>query len=263
MSMEPGRATMPRYVAPSARDEIKLILVNELRPEYRLKLKLGSAPERTVVARITDMQAALAARAARQKVVADGINAYLAANTEAFKTLSEDGQNEKFAQLASTAIARQNPDLSQGAQLLVAADTLAAMNLSSSASAVLRTTEQRFPSVAKSQSARRLAGTIAAQSSTAAVPGATPIPSAQLDDASSRIDLKAAEQADRASIDRLADRLSTIPSMQNEGLVLKGDVLQAKGDNAGALRAYTAAKDIESTPLVRSRIRTVKASADL
>jgi len=263
MSMEPGRDTMPRYVAPSARDEIKLILVNELRPEYRLKLKLGSAPERTIIARITDMQAALAARAERQKLVADGINSYLAANTGTFNALSEDAQHKKFAQLASKAIAVQNPDLSQGTQLLVAADTLAAMNLPSSASAVLRVTEQRFSAVAKSQSARRLAGTIAAQSANQAFPGTTPIPSAQLDDASSRIDLKAADHADRASIDRLAERLTAIPSMQNEGLVLKGDILQAEGDKAGALRAYSAAKEIESTPLIRSRIRSIKAGADL
>ena len=254
MVMSPEQ--MPRYVAPSARDEVKLILVNDLRPEYRLKVRLGSSPERMVIARIRNMGAAVAERNQRREAAAEGINAYLASSTNvaAFQQLSPAEQNQKMAELASEAIARQNPDLPENAKLLVTADTLASMNLANSAAATLGTLEEKFPASAKSASARRLAGTVSAQSGRVDVLSTVHVPQVAVEEAVYPVDLMRVNQEQRRSIEELADRLRAIPGTESEGLVLKGDIREAAGDRAGAMRAYSELEAAQATPIVRDRL---------
>ena len=249
--------TMPRYVAPGARDEVRLILVNDLKPQYRMKLRLGSSPERMVLARIADMDAAVAARNDRKEATAETINTWLASgdNEAQFKLLPAPEQHQKLAEIADTAIARQHPDLSPSTRLLVTADTLAAMNLSNSAGAALTQMEARYPATAKLQSTRQLAGVVAAQTGRPDVLKTVEVRAVPLEEAAPAAELDSASNAQREAMSQLAERLRTIPATESEALLLRGDVLRASGEQEAAKQAYTEATQVEATPLSRARVR--------
>lgn len=256
--------TMPRVLPAGLREEIKLVLVGDLQPEYRIRLRLGSSPERTVIARIPDMDAALAMRAQRKTAVAEAVNTYLASqeNLDSFNALSAADQQVKVADMALTALAQQTADLPQSTKWVVTADTLSGIGWTQSATAALRTAERDVPQIAKTPSARHLAGVIAAQSGKQDVFRSTTTPSAAPDALPSQpAKLQFAASADRDTWQQLAERMQAVPAMKRDGLVLKGDVLQAQGDSNGARRAYLQARRIRATPLVDSKLEAAQEAA--
>lgn len=259
MMMSPE--AMPRFVAPGAIDQVRVAVVGEPKPEYRMKLRLGSLPERVVIARFQDLDAAIAQRNERQRVTADAINAYLAdsVNNTQFQLLSADQQHERLAEVATLAIARENPDLPQSAQMLVAADTLVSLNQSSSAGAALRRMEERFPASARTQSTQNVAARVKAQTGNTEILRNIDVQAAPLDANAQPLDLSTATEPQKASIATMADHLSAIPSTKSEALVLRGDVLEAQGNQAAATNAYEAASAVRKTPLTQARVERAAA----
>lgn len=247
---------MPRTVAPGARDAVDLVLLNPLRNEYRLKLQLGSSPERIVVARIPDMAAAIAQRNELDVGTAQRINTFLATgdNEARFKALPAEQQHETLVTLANEAVASQQPGLPPEAQLVLTADTLTSLNLSNSAAVALGSVEQKYPETAKAASVRRLAGVVSTRTGKTDVleAGVPRVPEAE---ATKPVDLSTTTEAQRRELSTLADRLRTVPATEAEASVLKGDVLRASGDQAAAARVYTEASTVEATPVVRDRLR--------
>jgi pimeloyl-ACP methyl ester carboxylesterase len=255
MSMSPE--DMPRYIPPGGSDVVRLVLVNDPQREYRLKLKLGLSPERIVIARINDLDAATAERNARKQVASQGIEAYFASteNREQFQLLSASDQEKKLADVASQAIAQENPDLPASTRSLVAADTLASLSLSNAAGAALADMEQHYPETAKTRSAQRIAAVVTAQSGKPDVLRTVTVPALPIAQATQPADLSQATDEQKTSIAKLADVLSTVPSMQSEGLILKGDVLRANGESAAAKQAYSQARAVKVTPTTVARTR--------
>lgn len=240
----------PQFVAAGGHGVLQMMPIRELQPQYRIRLKLGAAPERTVVARIVDMPAALAARAMRDAAVIALLNAELETSeqVEAFNALSEPEQHKRVSQLAESAIAAQSGDLPESARLLVTADTLASIGLNQAATFTLQETERRYPAIANTQSARHLAGVVAAQSG-ADVYRVIDNPPIELDVVDEPTNLQSI-QADQRSWTQLAERMQSVPAMKSEGLTMKGDVLRAQGDVAGARNAYQEAAQLEPSPLL-------------
>lgn len=248
---------MPRNVPSGASDEVRLILVNEPKPEYRLKLRLGSSPERLVIARIENLDAAVEQRNARKEVAARRINAYLvsAENDAHFRSLAEPAQNEKLADIAAQAILHLSPDLPPGVRLLVTADTLSSLNLYDSAAAALTRMEQQSPDSVRTKGAQHVAAVVSAQSGKSDVLRSVEVPTLHVDAVARPSDLSSATDEQRASISQLAERLNTVPAVRAEALLLKGDVLQAEGDAEAAQRVYTQANEAKNTPLTEARAR--------
>lgn len=247
-----------RYVSAGGQDLIEMLPIRDLQPEYRIKLKLGSAPERMIVARIPDLDTALAARAKRKSAVAEGVNAYFALqeNVDAFNALPEPQQQEKIAKLAHTALAQQTAELPESARLLITADTLADIGWNQSATVTLQQTERAFPDTAKSASARHLAGVVAAQSGKRDIFRTVQTPQVNLDAVTNDQANLQLTNADRETWKQLAERMQDVPTMKSDGLVLEGDVLRAQGDSEGAKRAYLEARQLESSPMIDAKLRS-------
>jgi hypothetical protein len=254
--------TMPRFVVPNANDAIDLLLMNPLKQDYRLSVRLGHAPERIVTVHIPDMARAIAQRNEVEVGRAQFMSAYFddAGNKGAFNQLTPPDRHAKLLSLATTAIEQQQPGLPESARLVLAADTLAWLNLPDSAAYALSTVETKFPEMAKSAGVQRLGAVVATRTGKANVlaPTVRP-PSVTAEEALKPVDLSTATAAQRRDLSVFADHLRTIPATAAEGNVLKGDVLTASGDEAAAARVYTEAQRVEATPVVRDRLRRASA----
>lgn len=259
LMMDPSPETMPRALRAGNGEQIKLVLIGDLQEEYRIRLKLGSSPERTVLARIPDMQAALTMRAQRENAVAEAVDAYLASsgNLRSFNALSAAAQQEKVADIAMGALAQQTDDLPRATRWIVTADTLARIGWPQSATAALRTAERDTPQIARAPSARHVAGVVAAQSGRPEVFRAVSTPPVDSNGEPTRpSDLHFAASTGHSVWERLAENMQAVPSLKSDGLILQGDVRQAQGDSDGARRAYLQARGIRASPLVDSKIQS-------
>lgn len=244
----------PQYVAADGQGMLRMMPIRELQPEYRIRLKLGSAPERTVVARIADMTAAHDARAARDAAVVARLNAELETPEQraAFEALSETEQQQRLSAAAESAIAAQAGDLPESARLLMTADTLASIGLSRPATFTLQETERRYPAVARTQSARHLAGVVAAQSGQTEVYRTIETPAVELQAVEKPANLQSI-QVDQRNWTQLAERMQTVPTLKSDGLAMKGDVLRVQGDTVGAKSAYQKAAQLKPSPLLTAK----------
>jgi hypothetical protein len=249
---------MPRRVPSNGRDSVDVIVMGPLRPEYRLTLRVGAAPERVVVARIPDMAAALAQRNQLESGTAQYMNAYFdnAQNKAAFQSLSGEGQQQKLAVLADEAIRTQNPDLSSEARLILAATTLNGLNLANGAAASLAMLESRFPDVARTASVQHLAGVVAARTGRNKVLKNVAVPVVPAAEAMPAPDRANRSDAQLRTLSQLAAHLDAAPATRAEAGVLRGDILTATGNTAAATQAYKdAAKAPTAPPAARERAR--------
>jgi pimeloyl-ACP methyl ester carboxylesterase len=248
---------MPRHVAPGARDAVDLVLLNPLRPEYRLELQIGAAPERIIIARIPNMDAAIAQRNELESATAEHINVYFASgdNKMRFQLLSPEQQQQKLTALAGEAIASRQPGLPLDARLVLTADTLTGLNLSNSAAVALGAVEAQFPATATAASVQRLAGIVSARTGRSDVLKSIRVPSVSVAEAMPPPNLSMRTVAQRRALTQLADNLQEVPAIKAEAGVLKGDVLRASGDQQAAMRVYVEAGTHENTPIVRERLR--------
>lgn len=243
---------MPRVLPADSREDIKLVLVNELQPEYRLRLRLGSSPERLVIARIPDMQAALAERAQRINTVAEAMNSYLASeqNRASFNLLSAAQQDRKAAGIALTALAPQTSDLPPGSRWIIVADTLSSIEWPQRAAVALRMAERTSPRITTHPGVRHLAAVVASQAGGRGMPHSAPLASPP----SIPPEVQLARSEDPGTWKQLAERMQAVPAMRSDGFLLEGDLLSAEGDSAGAQSAWLRADEIRSTPITEQRL---------
>jgi len=249
---------MPRHVASNGRDSVDMILMGPLRPEYRLRLRVGAAPEQVVIARIPDMAAAIAQRNQFESGTVEYMNAYFdnSQNKTSFQSLTGDGQQQKLASLADEAIRSQNPELPSEARLILAATTLNGLNLANGAAASLAALESRFPDVARTASVQHLAGVVAARTGKSKVLKNVVVPAVSAAEA-----MPAPERANRSdaqllTLSQLAVHLQAAPATRAEATVLRGDILAVSGNTTAATQVYRAAAEAPTaTPAARERAR--------
>ncbi|KGQ18092.1 hypothetical protein LF41_1446 [Lysobacter dokdonensis DS-58] len=248
----------PPLVQPNGEGGVELVLFNPLKTEYPLEVRLGRAPPRTLIARITDMDRAIAQRNALRDTTTQHMNAWIETgdNKARLEALPTEQRNEKFLALATESIAQLHPEMPESARLVLAADTLNTLGLSGGAAHALSTVEARYPEVAKTAGVRRLAGIVSARTGNDAVLEHVDVPAIPADEALKPADFSTATDAQRHHLDVFADHLRTIPATHAEGAVLKGDVAMAAGHDEAAARAYTEAQHVEATPVVRHRMRS-------
>ncbi len=229
--------------------------------EYRFVLQSDVAPDQVVAVRVDNIAELGKKQAALLQSVSSDIDARLADRATVSRLASLPPGESKAAAEAEVvgavhnAIARENPDLPESAQWVLAASLLEASNWPQLAATALRRAERLSPATARSSSARWLAGAIAAQSGDTRVFAGVETPKVNLTDVP-RTDVVAqlVEQGQADALRQLALRLQQIPSLKPYGLSLEGDLWAAKGDKQAARNAYSSAATLDRSPSLSRRM---------
>lgn len=251
-----------RTVAAGASEELRMLPIGELKPEYFFELKLASTPARKVVVKIPDLQAALAQRAERSTQLVAGINAFLGSQPDpvAFNALPEQERNQHMAEVAFQLASDQNPGAPENVNWVVAADALSRVGLPSTATAALQQAEKGSPQLAHSATVRNLASIIAGQSGKDDVLTTIPTPGPQASvQPEVSTELQHTSVVDRREWRQLAERLESVPGMESEALSIKGDVQAASGNQAAATVLYRRAAVLQPSPVVNAKLHRLGA----
>ncbi len=258
-ALEPGK---PRELPPGQSETLQLVVLGDLRPEYRFDLKLSSLPARTVLVRIPNMPAAQAERDAQQAFFAQKIRDFIAApeQVERFRTLPEAQTQAAIADFAKATFAKQVTGLSEGGQWLLASDALARINFLDSAAAALGEAKTRLPAAIKQPSVEQLDQTIRLRSNERL----DRIPPTRLIDGRDASQFEAVPRNARQQVVYLdlAEQAQKIDTLKREGLVLEGDVLSARGERSAAAIAYRNAGAIRPSPMVQRKLEDVSIDKD-
>nr|MBP6750628.1 alpha/beta hydrolase [Xanthomonadaceae bacterium] len=270
-ALEPGK---PRELPPGQSETLQFVVLGDLRPEYRFDLKLSSLPARTVLVRIPNLPAAQAERDAQQALFAQKIRDFIAApeQVERFKRLPEAQTQAAIADFAKSTLAQRLPGLNEGGQWLLASDALARINFLDSAAAAMGEAKTRLPAAIKQPSVEQLDQAIRLRSNERADNEradrvSTPLPrpiderEAPTPEASKRQTVPRNARQQAVYLD-LAEQAQKIDTLKREGLVLEGDVLNARGDRSAAAAAYRDAGAIRPSPVVTRKLEAVSVDRD-
>lgn len=239
------------------------LLAGAIRDEYAFSMQ-DEDVTRKVRVRVRDKSAL--ARELHQRVdgVVEAVNGSLSRPEVAARLSALPADNPEAAQLvaraAFDAVVSDGTDVPRNARWLLAADALAAAQLSQPAREALRQAEDVSASTATSTAAQALGGRIAAATGDSRLFRTVPTPNVPLD--ISRW-TAAATATQLTSAARLASTLQEVPALKSNGLVLQGDVAAARGDTAAARDAYRSAAQLDNSPVNASRMQrmnTVDAS---
>lgn len=252
-ALEPGK---PRELSPGQSETLEFVVLGDLRPEYRFDLKLSSLETRTVLVRIPNMAAAQAERDAQQAAFAQKIRDFIASPEQVarFERLPEAQTQAVIADFARTTFAERIPDLNEGGQWLLASDALARINFLDSAAAALSQAKTRLPAAIEQPSVERLDSAIRLRANERPDRVSTPQP--RPTDARAAAPLETAPRTARqqAVYLDLAEQAQKIDALKPEGLVLEGDVMNARGDHDAAAAAYRDAGAIRPSPVVTRKL---------
>lgn len=248
----PGESTILRFMA-----------TGELQSEYRFNIKLSSLPIRTVIVRIPDLQVAQAERQAQLASIARKISGFLgsAQAFESFKILPDQQKQTTIAGLAKSVFSDGNSGLPESGQWLLATDALTRLGFLQTASAALHQAEAHLPATAKMPGIEHLKHVITTRSNMDMAPDAPPSlqPSATVFDTAGELNLT--NRRSQATFLDLAERVQHVAVLKSDGLMLEGDVLRARGDNAAAAEAYRDANAIKRSPMLDRKIRELAVPA--
>jgi hypothetical protein len=240
--------------------------------EYRFVLQSNVSKDQVVVVRVTNLPALAKKQAGLLGAVAADINGRLR-DPAVIKRLKEESKTEAEAELVGivrNAIARDNPELPESAQWVLAASLLNAANWPGLATTALRRAEAVSPATAKSSSARWLAGAIAAQSGIERVFATAETPKVKLDDVPKpQLVGRLVERGQTDAFFQVASGLQQIPTLKPYGFSLEGDIWAARGNKQAAHAAYNSAAFLGVSPSLHRRMSdlewrgpTPKAPAD-
>lgn len=270
-ALEPGK---PRELPPGQSETLQFVVLGELRPEYRFDLKLSSLPARTVLVRIPNLPAAQAERDAQQALFAQKIRDFIAApeQVERFKRLPEAQTQAAIADFAKSTLAQRFPGLNEGGQWLLASDALARINFLDSAAAAMGEAKTRLPAAIKQPSVEQLDQTIRLRANERTDRVSAPLPRAIDERDAPKPDTSKRNTPKLETVPRnahqqavyldLAEQAQKIDALKREGLVLEGDVLNARGDRNAAAAAYRDAGAIRPSPIVTRKLEAVSTDRD-
>jgi len=161
---------------------------------------------------------------------------------------------EIVARAAFDAILPNESELPQSARWLLAADALAAAQLTQPARAALRKAEDASPTIAVTLAAQTLGGRVAAATGDDKLFRTATTPSVPVD---VRFWAAGSATPQLASAERLATTLKKFPALESSGLTLQGDVAAARGNQAAARDAYRNAIRLDSSPANSTRLQQV------
>ncbi len=258
-ALEPGK---PRELPPGQSETLQFVVLGELRPEYRFDLKLSSLPARRVLVRIPNMAVAQAERDAQQASFAQHIRDFIAApeQVERFKRLPEAQTQAAIAEFAKSTFAERVPGLNEGGQWLLASDALARINFLDSAATALGEAKTRLPAAMKQPSVEQLDQAIRLRSNER--PDRLPKTRPTDERVASDLDTIPQNTRQQAVYLDLAEQAQKIDTLKREGLVLEGDVLNARGERSAAAAAYRDAGAIRPSPVVTRKLEAVSVDKD-
>jgi len=256
-------ADTPRDIDSGQQQELRfnLLLRGRSDPDYPFTLKTQGEPDRIVVVHVPEYQQAAAQQAARIQGMGEAVEAYLASdeNVERLKAMPIEDQRTTVAGVARDALIRETPGLPVETGWILAADALSSAGWPELATSALRSAEAVSPAAVRTPSVQVLAKAIAVESGDKVLQ-ATPerdIAPEELAPFRSERPLRDSRQLD--AWQRLSTRMVTVPALQQEALVLRGDVLREQGKTEAAEAAYVQADEVKSTPSSKSRIRAAQA----
>ena len=258
--LEPGK---PQEILPGQSATLRFMVTGDLQPEYRFGIKLSSLPVRTVIVRIPDLQVAQAERQAQLASIAQKISSFLgsAQEFESFKNLPDQQKQTTIAGLAKSVFSEGNSGLSESGQWLLATDALTRLGFMQTASAALFQAEAHLPATAKPPSVEHLKHVITTRANIDMPPDAPSLPQASTTVFDTSSELNLTNRRSQATFLDLAERVQHVEVLKSEGLMLEGDVLKARGDNAAAAEAYRDANAIKRSPMLDRKIRDLAVPA--
>jgi len=253
----------PRQLAARTADRIGIALLRgSTGNEYHFILRSDVTPDQKVIVRVPDMPAVQQQQAEIAAAFASDLNAALSEPGAAARFRRAPAESaeipEEAVRIARDSVAKQVPDLPEGAQWVLAADMLSAMNWPSLAATALKHAEQASPAVTRLPGVERLAGVVAAQSGEKTIFANTATPVAAPDAlASWRTSHPLAQPATANLAADVAKSMQEVPALRALGFSLQGDIEQANGNAAAAHSAYTEAARIRPSPSVTLRLQNV------
>lgn len=224
--------------------------------EYSFKLRTDvPPPERKVVVKAPDLPRIIAQQQALlQNATADVQNALRAAGPNPAQP------QDVVVKAVFDTVARQSPDVPEAGRWVYAAEVLNALNWPGLAARALQKAEQVSPVVAQMPSVQELASTVQQNSGKRvflnAPVTAPPLgPQARAvqpgDWLNDEVTLRGASELSRT--------MQAIPALQAQGLSLQGDVQRASGDAEAAHASYLRSTQIQVTPSVQKKMRSIAA----
>ncbi|MET0984928.1 MAG: hypothetical protein ABW034_05915 [Steroidobacteraceae bacterium] len=233
--------------------------------EYQFTLKTPVAPDKRVIIRVPELQAAKGQQVELATKVASDVQAALndPQQQQRFLNAPADGTDapEALVEIAHGTIAKEAPNLPANAQWVLTADLLSASNWPGLAARALRNAEKASPATARNPGVQHLASIVAAQSGDAKIFATAATAAASPEALSNWKVVQPLTQPANANVaSSLATQMEKIPAFKAFGLSLEGDLQQSKGNIAAAHAAYTEAAKIRATPSVSMRLQQVQST---
>ncbi|HEY3519805.1 MAG TPA: hypothetical protein VGK80_02055 [Rhodanobacteraceae bacterium] len=265
----------PKDIPAKHADKLTLAIIGgKVQPEYRFTLSVPPLDDRVVMVHVRDV----AAVQAKQDAVTRGLTAqvtdYLSSsdNVALLKSMTEERQYAKIAEVAGDSIAKSAPDLPAAARWVVTADALSSLGLLAPANRALLNAKQVSPRIAAAPSAQLVADVISAQSGKPSVlqnGPSIPLPDGHghaIDAEVQRVEVSTSFDVKPGQLDAgdvhawsdLSTKLQKVPALEAYGYAMQGDVAWAKGDTDAAKQAYVSASAIRPTPVTQKKIEAVK-----
>lgn len=265
----------PKDIPAKHLDNLTLVLLRgKLQPEYRFTLSVPPLGDRVVMVRVKDVAAVQAKQDTATRDLTTQVTDYLSSpdNVARLKSMTEEQQFAKIAEVAGDSISKTAPDLPPDARWVITADALSSLGLLAPANQALLNARQASPRITTTPSAQLVADVISAKSGKPSVLQNTPdIPlpdghgqpvyaDVQHIQISMSGDVKP-EQLDARDVHAWSDlsaKMQSVPSLKAYGYNMQGDVAWMQGDTKTAKQAYQNASAIQPTPVTQKKIDAVK-----
>ncbi|MEO6969061.1 MAG: hypothetical protein ABI132_11505 [Rhodanobacteraceae bacterium] len=265
----------PKDIPAKHADELQLVLLRgTLQPEYRFTLSVPPLVDRMVVVRVKDVGAVQAKQDAVARVLTAQVTDYLSSpdNVARLKSMTEEQQFAKIAEVAGNSVSKTAPDLPAAARWVITADALSSLGLLAPANRALLNATQASPRIAMAPGAQLVASVISAESGKPSVLQNTA--SASLPDGHGRVvhaDVQHVQIAvstdvkpdplpasDLHARTDLSIQMQKVPALKAYGYTMQGDVARMHGDTQAAKQAYQNASAIQPLPVTQKKIDAMK-----
>ncbi len=262
LMIDPSTRDAPREIAAGQVMELRFNLLARGRsdPEYAFTLKPSVGPDRAIVVRVPDYAAVEAQQNRVIQAIGTQVEAYLSSpgNVASLNGLPIERQRERIAAIAQQSLLDSSKPLSPATSWVLTADALSRAGMPDIAAIALKKAVETSPESGHSPSVRTLNEVISRQTGTRFL--RLPSGEAPSAEAVASFDSELAHigtENFRAWL-RLSNRMLQVPALEQEAMVLQGDVLREQGRLDAAQAAYREAAAIKRAPIASDRLKITR-----
>lgn len=207
--------------------------------EYNFKLRSDAAPEREVVVRVPDLTAVRSARQATVSKVLAKLETTLQqpgelATLKALPAEASDQGGQRVVDVVADTISADNPDLTEAAKYVLAADLMDEVNWHALSEQALQQAARAEPAITRAPSYGRL---LKRAQNLTQVDASTPEPPPAAGEKSS-LATPFTRDDSRAAAHKVVDLMRTVPALRTNAISLDADLKAAEGKPREAQKIY-------------------------